>query len=89
MFLNCNYIWNTCSVPSHYYQIRAKRRKNKLRVEVGLKGRFMKILVRKWAGHMERMGDEKWQSADAENVEGKWKRGSLRLRREDWVRDLE
>ena len=38
-----------------------KRRMDELRVEVGLKERFKKNLVRtwlKWAGHVERMGDE-------------------------------
>ena len=39
-----------------------KRRKDELRVEVGVKESFKNKLMRnrlKWAGHVERMGDEK------------------------------
>ena len=55
-----------------------KRRMNELRVEVG--GRreevsFKKTLARSrltWAGHVDRMGDEKLsKSADVQKVEGK------------------
>ena len=45
-----------------------KRRTDELRVEVGVKDSFKKTLVRsalKWAGHMERMRDEKLTRTDA------------------------
>ena len=65
---------------------------DELRVEVGVKESFKKKLVRswlKWAGQVDRMGDEKLaKRADAQKVEGKGRRG--RPRREDCVkRDLE
>ena len=35
-----------------------------------------------WAGHVENMGDEKLaKRADAQNVDGKWRRGRPKLRR--------
>ena len=52
-----------------------KRRMDELRVEVGLKESFKKKLVMSrltWAGHVERMGDEKMaKRADAQKVKGK------------------
>ena len=34
----------------------------------------------KWDGHVERMGDEKWEKrADAQKMEGKRRRGKLRM----------
>ena len=54
---------------------RADKRVNELRVEVGMKNSFKKKLVRsrlKWAGHVERMGDENLtKRADAQKVGGK------------------
>ena len=54
-----------------------------LRVEAGGKGSFKKKLLRsrlKWAGHMERMGDEKLtKRLDAEKVDGKRRRGRPRM----------
>ena len=71
-----------------------KRRLDELRVEVGVKERFKKTLVRrrlKLARHGERMGDGKLtKRADAEKVEGKRRRGRPRMRWEDSTkRDLE
>ena len=45
----------------------------------------------KWAGHVEKMGDEKLpKRPDAQKVEGKGRQGRLRMRWEDCVnRDLE
>ena len=52
-----------------------KRRRDKLRLEVGVKERFKKKSVRSsliWASHVERMGDEKLaKRADAQAVKGK------------------
>ena len=56
-------------------------------MEVGVKESFKKKLVRsslKWAGCMERIGDEK--RADAQKVEGKMKRGRSIMRWEDCVK---
>ena len=52
-----------------------KRRMDKLRMDIGAKDSFKKKLVRsrlKWAGHVERKGDEKLaKGADAQKVKGK------------------
>ena len=59
-----------------------KRRMDEMRVEVGGKENVKKKLVRStWAGHVERIGDEKLaKRADAQTVEGKWRRGRPKLR---------
>ena len=49
---------------------------------VGVKESSKKTLVSTWAGHVETMGDEKWQrEADAQKAEEKWMRGRPKLRR--------
>ena len=67
-----------------------KRRMDELRVEVGVKESFKKKLARrrkKWAGHVERMGDGKLaKRADPQKVEGKGKRGRPRMQWEDSVK---
>jgi len=52
-------------------------------VEVGMNERSKEKLARStWAGHVENMGDEKLaKRADAQNVDGKWRRGRPKLRR--------
>ena len=47
-----------------------------MRVEVGVKESSKKKLVRiTWVGHVEKIGDEKLaKRADAQKVEGKWRR---------------
>ena len=61
-----------------------KRKMDKLRVEVEVKERFMKTLVRSrhtWVGHVETLGDEKLaKRADAQKVEGNMRRGRQKLR---------
>ena len=56
---------------------------DELRVEVGMKETYKKKMMRsrlKWAGHMERMGDAKLtKRADAQKVEGKWRRERPRM----------
>ena len=63
-----------------------KRRMYELRVEVGVKESFKKKLVRSrltWAGHVERMGDEKLaKKADVQAVKGKMRRVRSKLRKE-------
>ena len=51
-------------------------------MEVGMKERSKKKLARStWAGHVEQMGDEKLaKRADAQKVDGKWRRGRPTLR---------
>ena len=46
-----------------------------MRVEVGKKERSKKKFARStWAGHVEKMGDEKLaEGADAPKMEGKWR----------------
>ena len=50
---------------------------------VGVKERSKKKLARStWAGHVEKMADEKLaKRADAQKVERKWRRGRPKLRR--------
>jgi len=50
---------------------------DELRVWDGLNKSSKKILMRStWAGHMEKMGDEKLaKREDAQKVERKWRRG--------------
>ena len=52
-------------------------------MDVGGKESSKKKLVRStWAGHVEKMTDKKLaKRADAQKVEGKWKRGRPKLRR--------
>ena len=54
-----------------------------MRMNVGVTGSAKKKLMRStWAGHVERMGDEKLaKREDAHMVEGKWRRGRPKLRR--------
>ena len=56
---------------------------DEMRVEVGVKECSKKKLVsRTWAGHVEKMADEKLaKRADAQKVEGKWRRGRLKFGR--------
>ena len=51
-------------------------------MKIGVKESVKKILARSTlAGHVERMGDEKLaKRADAQKVEGKWRRGRPKLR---------
>ena len=51
-------------------------------MEVGVKENSKKKLRRNtWAGHVEKMADEKLaKRADAQIVEGKWRRGRPKLR---------
>ena len=53
-----------------------------MRMEVGAKQSSKKKLLRStWAGHTEKMGHEKLaKRADAQKVEGKWRRGRPKLR---------
>ena len=53
-----------------------------MRVQVGVKVSSKKKLARStWAGHVEKMGDEKQaERADAQKVKRKWKRGRPKLR---------
>ena len=58
-----------------------KIRKDEMRVEVGMTGRVMTFVRGTWAAQMERMGDEKMaKRTDAQKVEGKYRRGRLKLR---------
>ena len=51
-----------------------------MKVEVGVKESSKKKLARStWAGHVERIGNKKWQSADVQKF--KWSQGRLKLRR--------
>ena len=52
-----------------------------MRVEVGVKESTKNKLVRNtWAGHVEKLGDEKLaKRADAQNVEEKWRQGRPKL----------
>ncbi len=54
-----------------------------MRVQVGEKESSKKKLARStWAGHVEKMGDEKQaERADAQKVKGNWRRGRPKLRR--------
>ena len=77
-------------------ELREPIKKNGLRVrgvEVGVKESLKKKLVRSgltWAGDMERMGDEKRaKRADAQNMEGKMRRGRPKLRWGIALSDLE
>ena len=58
-----------------------ERNMDELRVEVGVKERFKKKLVRSsWAGHLGKMGDEKLtKRTDVQKVEGKWRRERRKL----------
>ena len=48
---------------------------------VGMKESSKKKLARStWAGHVEKMGDEKLTKRDVQKVEGKWRRGRPKLR---------
>ena len=53
-----------------------------MRVEAGVKESSKTKLVRStWAGHVEKMGDEKLaKRTDAQKVEGMWRRGRPNLR---------
>ena len=55
---------------------------DELRVEVGVKESSKKKFVRStWASHVGAMGYEKLANrADAQKVEGKWRRGRPKLR---------
>ena len=61
-----------------------ERRMGEMRLEIGVKESCKKKFVRStWAGHLERMGDEKLaKGADAQRMEGKWRRGRPKLR---WI----
>ena len=63
---------------------------DELRVAIGVKVRFKKKLVRrrlKWAGHVERMGDEALaKRSDAHKLDGKRRRGRSIMRWEDCVK---
>ena len=49
-----------------------KRRKDEMRVEVGVTESVKKLVRGTWVAHMERMGDEKLaKKTDAQKVEGK------------------
>ena len=50
---------------------------DELREEVEVKKSFKKKLATStWAGHLEKMANEKLtKRADAQNVDGKWRRG--------------
>ena len=53
-----------------------------MKLEVGVKESSKKKLVRStWAGHVEKMGDEKLaKRVDDQKVERKWRRGRPKLR---------
>ena len=55
---------------------------DKMRVKIGVKESVKKKLMKStWAGHVERMGDEKLaKRADVQKVEGRCRRGRPKLR---------
>ena len=65
---------------------------DELRVEVGVKERFQKKLVRsrlKYGGHVENTGEEQLaQRADAQKMGEKIRRGRPRMRWEDWMEEI-
>ena len=58
-----------------------ERRKDELRVDVGVTESVKKSVRGTWAAHLERIGDKKLANrTDAQKVEKKYRRGRLKLR---------